>query len=338
MGRWYSLSIGNGSNQISYSAPEGDANGALNVELDITVMANDVANSGAYCRIWGIPLQQLGPNYNLLNQPVSISGGMSAGLPLAKPSQRGLLASGIVFQVFGNAIGLDRTLDVIFNPGSVPPQGTGSNPKPQARNIVLNWTKGQPLQQALEQTLQTAFPDIQMGTFNISPQLVAAQDQIGYHANLQQFALYLRRVSQDIMKDTSYPGVSMAINGGQFVIGDGTSPQQSNGQIAFEDLIGNITWIENYVIQFKCVMRADIKFNDVVTLPTSPISYGPNSLPGVDQQTLFKGSFTVCKIRHVGNFRQPDAASWVTIFDAYANTAATGTPPQGSIATPEPSN
>ena len=337
MGRWYSVQIGSGSNQISYTAPEGDANGALNVELDITVMANDVANSGAYCRIWGIPLQQLGPNYNLLKQPVSISGGMSAGLPLAKPSQRGLLASGIVFQCFGNAIGLDRTLDVIFNPGSIAPQGTGSNPKPQARNIVLNWTKGQPLQQALQQALQTGFPDIPIGAFNISSQLVAPQDQIGFHGNIQELALYVRRVSQDIIKGANYPGVSMAINGGKFIVGDGTSPQQSNATIAFSDLIGNVTWIENYIIQFKTVMRADIKFGDVVTLPTGPITYGPNSLPEVNQQLLFKGSFTISKIRHVGNFRQPDAASWVTIFDAFANTAATGASVPG-FTTPEPGN
>jgi len=338
MGRWYSLSVGSGANAINYTSPDGDCSGALNVEIDVTVMANDVANSGAYVRVWGIPSSQLGPNYNLIKKPISISAGMSAGLPLAKPAQRGLLASGIVFQCFGNHIGLDVTLDLIFNPGSIAPQGTGSNPKPQARNIVLNWQKGKPLQQALQQTLKTGFPDIPIGTFNISSQLVAPQDQIGYHANLQQLALYVRRVSQDILKSTSYPGVSMAINGGQFIIGDGTSPQQSNATIAFEDLVGQPTWIENTVIQFKTVMRADIKFNDVVKLPPGPVTYGANNYPGINQQTLFQGTFTISKIRHVGNFRQPDAAAWVTIFDAYANTPATGSPPQGSISTPEPGN
>jgi hypothetical protein len=339
VGRWYSLSIGQGSNQISYTAPEGEGCRGLNVELDITVMANDIANSGAYFRVWGIPLQLLGPNYPLIGQPVSISAGMSMnGLPLSKPSQRGLLASGIVWQAFGNAIGLDRTLDVIFNPGSVPSRGAGENPKPQVRNIVLNWPKGQPLQQALRQTLQTGFPDIPVGTFNISSQIVAPQDQIGYHANLQQLALYLRRVSQDIIKDTNYPGVSIAINGGKFTIGDGSTPQQSNAKIAFEDLIGQPTWIGPNQIQFKTVMRADIRFNDVVTLPQGPVTYGPNTQPEINQQTLFQGQFTIQRIRHVGNYRQATADAWVSIFDATAPVAASSGASLPGFVSPEPGN
>ena len=339
MGRWYSLSIGQGANAINYTAPEGEGCRGLNVELDITVMANDIANSGAYFRVWGIPLQQLGPNYPLVGQPVSISAGMSQnGLPLAKPSQRGLLASGIVFQAFGNAIGLDRTLDVIFNPGSIAPQGTGSNPKPQARNIVLNWTKGQPLQQALQQTLQTAFPDIPIGSMNLSPNLVAPQDQIGFHGNIAELALYVRRVSQDIVKTANYPGVSIAINGGKFTIGDGTTPQQSNAKIAFEDLIGNVTWIGPNTVQFKTVMRADVKFLDVVTLPQNAVVYyGPNTVPEINQQTLFQGSFTIQKIRHVGNYRSAEADGWVTIFDATAPVAVSDANLPGFVS-PEPSN
>jgi hypothetical protein len=339
MGRWYSLQIGSGANAINYTAPEGEGCTGLNVELDITVMANDIANSGAYFRVWGIDPKLLGPNYPLIGQPVSISAGASMnGLPLSKPSQRGLLASGIVFQAFGNAIGLDRTLDVIFNPGSIPSTGAGGNPKPNVRNIVLNWPKGQPLQQALRQTLQTAFPDVPIGALNLSPQLVAAQDQIGMHANIAELALYVRRVSQDIIKDANYPGVSMAINGGKFVVGDGSTPQQSNAKIAFEDLIGMPTWIGPNTIQFKTVMRADIKFLDVVTLPPGPVTYGPNTVPGINQQTLFQGSFTIQRIRHVGNYRQATADAWVSIFDATAPVAAGSDANLPGFTSPEPSN
>jgi hypothetical protein len=274
----------------------------------------------------------------LIGQPVSISAGMSMnGLPLSKPSQRGVLASGIVWQAFGNAIGLDRTLDVIFNPGSVPSQGAGGNPKPQVRNVVLNWTKGTPLQQALRQTLQTGFPDIPIGSMNLSPNLIAPQDQIGFHGNISELALYVRRVSQDIVKTANYPGVSIAINGGKFIVGDGSTPQQSNAKIAFEDLIGQPTWIGPNQIQFQTVMRADIRFNDVVTLPPGPVTYGPNSAVGINQQTLFQGAFTIQKIRHVGNYRQPDAASWVSIFDATAPVAVSSGNVPG-FTSPEPSN
>ena len=339
MGRWYSLTIGQGSNQISYTAPEGEGCRGLNVELDITVMANDISNSGAYFRVWGIPLQQLGPNYPLIGQPVSISAGMSmGGLLLAKSSQRGLLASGIVWQAFGNAEGLSRTLDVIFNPGSIPSQGAGANPRPQVRNLVLQWTKGQPLQQALQQTLKVGFPDIPVGSMSLSSNLVAPQDQIGYYSNLQELALYLRRVSQDIVKTANYPGVSIAINGGKLIVGDGSTPQQSNAKIAFEDLIGNVTWIGPNTVQFKCVMRADIHFNDVVILPQNAIvSYGANTQPEINQQTLFQGAFTIQRIRHVGAYRSPTADAWVTIFDATANTPATVAGLPGFVS-PEPGN
>lgn len=337
MGRWYSINIGGG--QIAYTSPEGDANSALNVELDITLQAVDVADPGAYFRIWGIPLQYLGPNYNLLNKSVSISGGMSAGLPLAKPAQRGVLASGSVWQCFGNAIGLDRTLDVIFNPGAVAPQGVGPNPKPQTRSIVLNWKKGKPLQQALQNSLQQAFPDIQLPSFTISPQLIAVQDQVGFYQNLQQFSLFIRRASQNIMGGSTYPGVSIAVNAGQFVIDDGTAPQAFNGTIAFEDLIGQPTWITANTIQFKTVMRADIKVLNTVKLPPGPVTYAANSYPSINQTTLFNGTFQVSKIRHVGNFRQPDAASWVTIFDAFSTSQANvAPPPSSSVTTTEPSN
>ena len=314
MGRYYDINIGGGL--LRYTSPDGDANGGLNVEIDITVLPNDVTSSNSFVRVWGIPLEQLGPNYNLINEPVSVSGGFSAGLSLAKPQQRGILGTGQIFQSFGNWIGTDMTLDLVFLPGVTAPTSAGPNPTSVPKNIVLNWKKGQSLAQPLRQALQTAFSSIPIGALNISSKLIAVQDQIGYHANLDQFALYVRRITQDIINDNRYPGVSIAVNGGKFVIDDGTSPQAFNGKIAFEDLIGQPTWIASKMIQWKCPMRADIKWGDTVTLPAGPVTYGPFSYPGINQQVLFKGKFQVTKIRHVGNFRQPDAASWVTIFDA----------------------
>jgi hypothetical protein len=323
MGRYYDINIGDGL--IRYTSPDGDANGALNVELDITVLPNDITSSNSYARVWGIPLEQLGPNYNLINKNVSVSGGFSAGLPLAKSNQKGVLGTGQIFQAFGNWIGTDMTLDLVFLPGVTAPTAAGPNPTPVPKNLVLNWKKGQSLEQPLRQALQTAFSSIPIGALNISSKLIAVQDQIGYHANLDQFSLYIRRITQDIINSNQYAGVSIAINGGKFVIDDGTSPQSFNGTIAFEDLIGQPTWISSNTIQWKCPMRADIKWGDMITLPTGPVTYGANSYPGINQQVLFKGKFQVVKIRHVGNFRQPDAASWVTIFDGVSNPSGSAT-------------
>jgi hypothetical protein len=102
-------------------------------------------------------------------------------------------------------------------------------------------------------------------------------------------------------------------------------------------LIGNVTWIGPNTVQFKCVMRADIHFNDVVTLPQNAIvSYGANTQPEINQQTLFQGSFTIQRIRHVGNYRQASADAWVTIFDATAPVAVNSGAP--GFVSSEPGN
>ena len=342
MGRYYSIQLGNpGPNQLSFISPEGEGCRGLPVELDLTVAAQDVVNSGAMIKISGVDIKLLGPNYNLINTPVSIACGMTMnGLPLSKASQRGVLATGLIQFAYGNAEGLDRNLNVIFNAGgSIASTQAGANPRPVVRNIVLNWQAGQPLAQALRQTLAVGFPDIPLPTFNLSPNLIAPQAQVGYHSNLQQFAGYIRRISQDIIKDPQYPGVSIGVNGGKFVIGDGTAPQMSNSKIAFEDLIGNITWIGPSTIQFKCVMRADIHFLDVVTLPQNAVvSYGANTVLGINQQLLFQGQFTVTKIRHVGNYRQNTADAWVSIYDAVAPVAVSSGDNLPGFVSPEPSN
>jgi len=39
-------------------------------------------------------------------------------------------------------------------------------------------------------------------------------------------------------------------------------------------------------------------------------------------KSSFTGSFKIQVVRHVGNFRQPDASSWVTTFNAYPVTVS----------------
>ena len=51
-------------------------------------------------------------------------------------------------------------------------------------------------------------------------------------------------------------------------------------------------------------------------LPQAQSTVGAQSNPRFRNSLVFQGQFTVAKVRHVGNFRQPDAASWITIIDA----------------------
>lgn len=241
---------------------------------------------------------------------------MSKGLPLAKPAQAGLLTSGKIWQCFGNAIGIEQTQDFVLTPGGEAATDGSPNPKTPPKNLVLNWRKGMLLSDALKQALHTAYPDFP-ATVNIDSSIVAPQDQVGYHANIEQLGYFVRRISQQIKGGSSYPGVSIVLHGGKFNVFDGSAPQAAGGAIAYTDLIGNPTWIAPFVMQIKTVMRADIHVGQTITLPRTLVTRTQAGFsPFSNQGLTFQGSFNVNSIRHVGNFRQPDAASWVSIIDA----------------------
>lgn len=322
--RYYDINVEGGPH---YSSMAGDGTGtdpgALLVEMDIQVIAADTPASGSYVRIWGVGLDAIGQSRALFGKKITIKGGMAKGLPLANPAQQGVLAGGVIWQSFGNWIGLEQTLDLVMNPGGGdPPTVASPNPQRPNKNLVLNWKKGKKLEDALKQTLQTAFQGMQ-STFDISDNLVAPQDQVGFFNNLEQLATYIRRKSQEII-GTNYPGVSILLHNNAFNVFD--KPLQSGaGTIDFQDLIGQPTWIDPQTIQFKTVMRGDLKVGQSVTLPKTLVTQTQAGYSAqVNQSLAFQGTFNITGIRHVGNSRQSDAAAWVSIFDAVTNQDAAG--------------
>jgi len=205
----------------------------------------------------------------IFGKSITIRNGMSAGLPLANPAQRGTLTQGTITQAFGNWIGTDQTLDLIFIAGGQPQdQNPGPYPQAKPRNLVLNWAKGTGLQQALQQTLQQGFPGFKT-VFNLTKQMTADHYQIAYFGNFSELAQYICRYTQKL-GGAQYQGVGMVMNNGMINVHD--SPQTGAGQIAFQDLIGQPTWIETQTIQVKTVMRGDIKVGDSITLPQTLVT------------------------------------------------------------------
>lgn len=285
--------------------------GALNIELDIPVTAYAVPMGAAYVRIWGISLQDIGRAANFNGANIAVYGGMSKGLPLANPNQAGLLVKGSIQQAFGNWVSTDMTLDLILQPR------TGTIEAPL--NIVLNWKAGTPLASALASTFSVAFPQLAQN-INISPSLVLSHDAPGYYQTLPQLAQFVNEITRAIIGG-SYPGVGIAIDDNTIYVFDGT--QSVNGTsptkpktINFVDLIGQPTWIDLLTIQAKCVMRADIAVGDYVKMPPSLATTSPQSFSQYRQSSVFQGVFMANLIRHVGNFRQADANSWVTVINA----------------------
>ena len=290
--------------------------GALNVELDIPVVPYAVPMGAAFVRVWGISITSISQSSNLNGKLIKVFAGMAKGLPLANPQQAGLIMEGTIQQAFGNWEGVNQTLDMIVQPAT----GLPATPL----NLTMPWNKGQPLSEAISNTIAVAFPDYAL-QINISDKLVLPADEPGYFQTLSQFAQQIKLTSQRIIGG-DYAGVDIVIKEKKFVIYDGTT-QTTPKQIAFTDLIGQPTWINAGQIMSKCVMRADINLGDFVKLPPGQIVTTPQSYSQYRNGSTFQGTYQVDQVRHVGNFRHGSGEAWITTLTMHL------APPQTSATT-----
>ena len=285
--------------------------GALDIEIDVVSGVQSTPVGGSFVRVYGIPLSQIVQSANL-NHPspnqtnIDISVGMAAGLPLADPSQQGLVAHGSVFPAFGNWIGTSMTLDLILAPF----QGSSAHPV----NIVHNQPAGTPMASALQSALSTAFPSF-TPKINISPNLVLPNDEMGFYGTLAQYAGYIKTLSQKILGSANYPGVMIAQQGKNIVGFDGTQPASGTKTIKFQDLVGQPTWYGLNQVSLKTIMRGDINLGDPVTLPKTIATVQAQSAPQFRQGSGFQGTFMVQQVRHIGRFRQATGDAWCSVFD-----------------------
>lgn len=314
--RYYNIVItdDNGTQVQQYTSltAQGTYNpGALMVEMDIQRYGLSTPKGNSYLRVHGVSIQELRQaTQNYYQKNIAVYLGMSAGLPLANASQSGLAIQGIIQQPFGNWQGTEQSIDFIIT------AGFGSNASP--KNIMLQWSAGQKLSTALFFSLQRAFPDLKI-TINISDKLVKGTDTFGFYNSLTQLAQQLKFESQSIIGDSSYSGVDIAIGNGEIRVWDQVTAVASDTsiQLAFTDLIGQPTWIEYAKVQVKLVMRADIHVGDFVTMPAGSLSVTTAaSYSQYRQQSSFTGRMMVTDVRFLGNSRQPDGNSWVTIIEA----------------------
>ncbi len=326
--RAYKIDITNAAsgNVTTYSSFDKNGNtmlGALNVEFDIPLYDMDsVKDNGAIIRIWGVSLESIGQSFDLnpingvATNTIMVYAGMAKGLPLANPQQYGLILEGEIRQSFGNAVGVERSIEFVVTSAA----GTANNPK----NISWNWPAGQNLSAMIQQSFAVAFPNLKCD-ININQNLVLNQAEPGFAGNLQQFGSYVREVSKHIMgNNPNYLGVNILIKGNVVKVYDGTVKQEPIS-IVLQDLIGQPTWIAADTIQFRSVMRSDLAGSNLITMPIPPknaptISTINSTAGGFKQASIFQGNFIITAVRHVGNFRQPDGNSWVTVIDAVRET------------------
>lgn len=317
MSRHYQIEIDGWQSFDSAPGGQFDAS-ALLVELDITVNAEDGAPTSATVRIWGIGLPAISQAGSLYGKSVSVSGGMAAGLPLAKPGQFGLLSHGVITQAFGEWEGVNQNITIIFAPGGSPPCSGGVNPMPPKVKLVWNWTKGMKISDAIKSALNTGYPGAK-ANINISKDITAQQDDTGYWPSLRDFAYHVRRLSQQLAGGR-YSEINIDLTSGEFKVWD---TAQGGSTIQQDDLIGFPVWIGVQTIQVKTVMRGDLRPGDTITLPQTWINSTIDGAPAgsyFDQGAAFQGSWTIQSICHVGNSRSPSGDAWVSIFECLSNS------------------
>lgn len=289
--------------------------GALNVELDIPSSTFANPQGGAHVRIWGVSLVELSQSSDLAYYSIEVLAGMKGAPALNQNAKPGQIVQGMIFQAYGNWHGVDQHLDLIIYPG---PQIPIVN-----ANIVLNWQKGQTLADALETALSSAFPNYELQV-NIS-KITQDHTEAGHYRSVAALSAQVYELTKGYFDD-SYPGVNITMAGNTIYVYDTATGANTRGNpipIAFEDLIGQPTWIGPFTLTFQCPMRADIMIGDWIKLPTgiyppfvqtaAGTAY-PNAGPSM--KSAFEGAFQVTEAHHYGNYREPDAASWNTTYTA----------------------
>jgi hypothetical protein len=301
--------------------------GALNIEFDAPIYAWNQSQGRQWIRIYGVGLPMISQSSNLNGANFQLSAGMQAGLPLATAAkgQAGVILQGVVFQGFANWQGTLQTLELVVNPSA-----------DSVGNIGFNWPAGTPLSQAIQVTCAQAFsPPNSLTKYtpnvNIGSNLVRADTQGGIYPNLYAFAGYLNEISKKTgasVYGDSYPGVMVTITGNTINFYDMKGDAKPKViELAFQDLIGQPTWINAAQVSFSTVLRSDISPGMIVQFPpglntpfvltSAAAATGTLNAPASDK-TSFQGKFFINDCHHNATFRQCDAESWNTTYTASA--------------------
>jgi hypothetical protein len=204
-------------------------------------------------------------------------------------------------------------------------------------NIIHNMMPNMPMSQSIQETLSKAFPAANINVL-ISQALKLGYQDAGIYQSVEQFAHYINNASQSIMGTNRYFGVHMSSFSRTVNVWDGTYPV-SDSDISYLDLIGQPTWLTFNTISVKVVLRGGLHIGGTVTLPQTLVGFNgadsvlPAGAPDQRTHVTLPGSYLILKVMHIGDFRNPDGASWSTNIEAMTLASAPAqpeTPPAGA--------
>ena len=328
--------------------------GALEVEFEVANAWGHTLAAQTHLRIHNPTLDMVRNAKNYNNAVCEIQAGFKSGLPLANPSQAGIIGLGRVQNTFANWVGTDLVLDFLIWPSSdfgspdlifSANTGTGS-----AVAYNFNWNKGS-LLEAIQQTFQQYGMKV-TGALSEklnSPPPGGVQTWL---SNYQSYAEFVRSLSISLIDPPSYAvsgtGTNTSASGqGQFqtylgaqmfwvpnskqiLVYDGTT-KSGVIDLKYEEFIGQPTWLSVAGhLQSVHPMRSDVGLGFQVQYPKSlPTQANAAQFAVRDQiNSPSSGALYIQQVRHVGRFRDTSPTGWVTYIDA--------SPPNRVNPNPEP--
>lgn len=304
-------------NQFLFDSSENPA-GALNVSFDLPVFSEDVNVGGGSVIIGGLPLSMLSQSVNLWLANITIEAGFMPGLPLATAQPKpGTIIKGQIWNPYGNWEGALQTLNLVVNPSS----SLDENGK--EISIKFAGRQGEKLSDVLTRCLKEAYPN-KVIEIDIHQNLVLSEDMPAVPYNkLSDLAQTIRNITQGMLNKPGYNGVYIVTqNGGIRVFDNDASGTPL--ELKAQDLIGQPTWAGFKLVSFKTPLRSDIQVGDRIKLPLT-LTSGPGVLLAQSSQQAFTsqlsklnftGEYSVMSMRHIGEYRNPTGAAWVTAFEA----------------------
>ena len=315
--RYYTIQVLNSDGSLytfftSYFNGQTDL-GALQVQFDVPIYGLAQPASATSVKVWGVDLYTISQAKNFADKTIKVYAGFQSGLPLAnlalQSGHTGLIFQGTIYQAFGNWVGVNQWLELMILPTDLPIAAT--------TNIAFQWSPGQSIQSALNTTLTTAFGSGYKITFAISANLATTEVVTHTSDTLTAFAQYIEQLTQPIV-GKNYTGVQIYPQPNALLVFDNTQPLTTK-TIYYTDMIGQPTWVDVNTIQATLSMRADLSPGMTLTLPVSQVVSESGVVNRFNNPAAFQGSFTIQSVRHIGDFRQPDAMAWITVVDCYSN-------------------
>ncbi len=319
--RYYDLTLKDPSSGKTYSWTSGsgadyDA-GALNIYFDAFVVGIYPSAGASIVGIEGINLKYLEQPLQFQGFDLSLKAGMVGGLPIsaAQPIP-GTILKGLVYGSYGNWIAERLAIEFVVTATNFEPDNPG--------NFTFVWPKGTQLSDALQQTLQTAFPGapIKMNIGNY----VWPHTEVAKWGTTFGLGRFIYQLTSAINKG----GYAVRIylrNGTIFVTDFSNAKNQNAIQLQYYDLIGQPTWIEAGVLSVPVVLRADIQVGDIVSMPAQDTGQPgfASVLASVDNALYnlpltFKGKFIVRAVRQIGQFRGQSGEDWMSVLECVALT------------------